>query len=99
MKPVLLGYYIRKKSKYSYRVHNPLSYPLTQDNVDEISETLDCNLSPENLHEDGEISQNEAERKYQYYSRVIDELREYCNFHNLNAPRIDEYDPWMDDEA
>ena len=39
-----------------------------------IAEQLDCDLSPENLHCDGEISQAQAQRKYRTLSKVAEQL-------------------------
>jgi len=54
------------------------TFPLTQSDVDDILNTLDSNLSPENLHCDGEISVAEANRKYRFYAQVARELEGYC---------------------
>jgi len=42
----------------------------------QIAQTLDCELSPENLHCDGEISQAAAMRKLRNLKRVCKELIE-----------------------
>ena len=39
-----------------------------------IAEQLDCDLSPENLHCDGEISQAQAMKKFRSLSKVADQL-------------------------
>lgn len=36
-----------------------------------VIESLECALSPENLHCDGEISRAEAQRKYQYLTAAL----------------------------
>ena len=69
----------------------PMTFPLTQSNVDDLASSLDANLSPENLHCDGEISQREAQQKYNYYGRVIQELERYCTAQGLTMPRVYEY--------
>ena len=61
-----------------------ITFPLTQSNVDDLLNTLDSNLSPENLHCDGEISHAEAQRKYRFYAQVARELEAYCAKNNLN---------------
>ena len=68
-----------------------VTFPLSQKSVDLIASTLDRNLSPENLHCDGEISTAEAERKYQFYGRVIKELEDYCLYNVLGMPVVEEY--------
>lgn len=51
-----------------------ITFPLSRKNVAYISYHLEGDLSPENLHCDGEITSAEANRKYRYYMRVIDQL-------------------------
>lgn len=40
----------------------------------EIADSIDCALSPENLHCDGEIPAAQARKKYQYLTRCAQEL-------------------------
>ena len=42
----------------------------------EVADKLSCDLSPENLHCDGEISPNEARRKYRYLMNCVNSLIE-----------------------
>jgi hypothetical protein len=66
----------------------PMQFPLTQAQVNDLASTLDSQLSPENLHCDGEISNAEAQRKYRFLATVCKELEAYCNANNLNAPTV-----------
>ena len=66
----------------------PTTFPLSQKTVDEIARSLDGDLSPENLHCDGEISVAEANRKYRFYERVYRDLEQYCSKNLLNTPAI-----------
>jgi len=68
-----------------------ITFPLDQKTVDDLARSLDGDLSPENLHCDGEISQAEAQRKYNYYGRVIKELEDYCLYNVLGMPKVYEY--------
>jgi hypothetical protein len=68
-----------------------ITFPLSQKNVDDLAGSLDSDLSPENLHCDGEISQAEAQRKYNYYGKVIKELEDYCLYNVLGMPVVEEY--------
>ena len=61
---------------------------LSQADVEEIARNLDCDLSPENLHCDGEITVQEADRKYRFYSKVYEELNAYCNLNRLSTPAV-----------
>lgn len=40
-----------------------------------IADSLDCDLSPENLHCDGEISAAQARQKYNFLTRAASELQ------------------------
>lgn len=65
-----------------------MTFPLTQQDVDDLARTLDGKLSPENLHCDGEISAAEANRKYRFYAQVYRELEQYCLNNWLNTPVV-----------
>jgi hypothetical protein len=66
----------------------PITFPLSQKVVDDIARRLDGDLSPENLHCDGEISAAEANRKYRFYTKVYQELEAYCLKNWLNTPVV-----------
>ena len=66
----------------------PYSFPLDQKTVDALGHALDSELSPENLHCDGEISAAEANAKYQFFAQVADELESYCRSNNLSMPTM-----------
>jgi hypothetical protein len=84
--------YIDQKNSWTRFFNAPaITFPLTQAEVNSIAGGLDSDLSPENLHCDGEISQAEAQRKYNYYGRVIRELEAYCLKNWLNTPTVYEY--------
>ena len=53
------------------------TFPLTQNMVDELCSSLDGDLSPENLHCDGEISVAQANKKYRFYNKVADDIADY----------------------
>jgi hypothetical protein len=65
-----------------------ITFPLTQADVTDILRTLDSNLSPENLHCDGEISHSQAMQKYRFYKAVAQELKQYCAKHNLTYTEL-----------
>ena len=67
--------------------------PLTLDTAagrKAIAEQIDCDLSPENLHCDGEITARQAQAKYKMYSRVVAELEAYCKTNTLTMPQVEE---------
>lgn len=51
----------------------PLSLMNAKDRQ-KIADRIDCELSPENLHCDGEISAAQARKKYNYLTRCAQEL-------------------------
>lgn len=65
-----------------------LPFPLSQDHINKIADEIDCQLSPENLHCDGEISAHAAQSKGMRLMKVVDALRLYCKDQNLKTPTI-----------
>jgi hypothetical protein len=51
-----------------------LSYPMTQLQADKVFAELDSAMATENVMEDGEISVEEGEEKYEHYSRIAGQL-------------------------
>ena len=68
--------------------NDPITFPLTQDAVDDLGKSIDSKLSPENLHCDGERPYKEALRIGNYLNDVLDELNEYCKQNGLNEPTV-----------
>lgn len=68
------------------------SYPLSQEDVNEIANEIDSQMSPENLHCDGEISSAAANKKGVRLMKVVNDLRRYCKEQNLSIPEI--YEAW-----
>lgn len=66
----------------------PMNFPLSQKDVDNLARDIDCQLSPENLHCDGEISVAEANRKYLKLEKIYRELEQYCLKNWLNTPVV-----------
>ena len=66
----------------------PVTFPLTAESAQAIGSKLDGELSPENLHCDGEISHAEAMRKYNFLTSVLDELNIYCDANGLTRPTV-----------
>lgn len=65
-----------------------VNFPLDADSAQAIGSKLDGELSPENLHCDGEISHAEAMRKYNFLTTVLDELNIYCDARNITRPTV-----------
>ena len=84
--------YIDQKNAWGNIFNRPgIKFPLSQSTVDGLARSLDGDLSPENLHCDGEISQRQAQAKYNFYGRVIRELDRYCVNNRLTVPTVHEY--------
>ena len=49
---------------------------------------LDAEMSPENLHCDGEISHSQAQAKYRFYKLVADELADYAHHNGLQMREL-----------
>jgi len=95
-KPVLhipegenLNNYIEQRNRWmSIFSKQELVRPLNQAGVDCIVDQLNGDLSPENLHCDGEISPAQARAKYNFYKQVAAELEAYANSANLDLKEI-----------
>ena len=84
-----LNNFIQDNNRWIAIFGNPqMTFPLTQQDADELARTLDSKLSPENLHCDGEISNAEAQRKYRFLATVARELEAYCKSNGLTAPTV-----------
>ena len=88
-----LQHYIDNRNQWNSFFPNSktITLPLDQRTVNDLARSLDGDLSPENLHCDGEISQREAQKKYNYYGRVIADLENYCAFYALKMPVVEEF--------
>lgn len=49
---------------------------LTRMDLRELKESVECELSPENLHCDGEISRAQAAKKKKFFDLVLSEINE-----------------------
>lgn len=73
-----LKQYIDRKNQWAAIFKSPqITFPLTQKSVDELIANLNGDLSPENLHCDGEITAAEAQKKYRFLKSVADDLADY----------------------
>lgn len=88
-----LKHYIDNRNSWNsfFPGSTAITFPLTQAEVNSIAGSLDSDLSPENLHCDGEISRTQAQNKYNYYGKVIKELDRYCAGQGLTMPTVYEY--------
>ncbi|SVA53755.1 uncharacterized protein METZ01_LOCUS106609 [marine metagenome] len=88
----------RNLSLYISRIHKYPNGPrinstkLSQKDIDVIGEELNCDSSPENVHEDGEISPTQAWDKWDFYYKVGHELKILCQYKGFEMPELWELD-------
>lgn len=63
-------------------------FPLTQENVDHLVDRLGSDLSPENLHCDGEISVSAARARGRKLMGVFKDINTYSDKNGLNVPEL-----------
>ena len=85
-----LGDYIERANRWTaiFKPNDTMQFPLTQQSVNELVDRLNGDLSPENLHCDGEISASEAQKKYRFYQAVARELEAYCKNNQLTMKEV-----------
>lgn len=84
-----LQQYIDRKNlfgRFTGKTYNPNS--LSQQDINELAQSLDCDLSPENLHCDGEISRTEAMKKFRFYTQVARDIEVLCRKQGMTQPTI-----------
>lgn len=72
--PHLTEYLERLNARRKYFQRSLITIPMTDLDIEDVKMELECDLSPENLHCDGEISQALANRKYDRLMRVKGDL-------------------------
>jgi len=65
-----------------------VEFPLNKESAQTIGNKLDSELSPENLHCDGEISPQQARAKYDFFKLVAEELEAYCKNNGLQMEEV-----------
>jgi len=81
--------YVDRMNKWSAMFSHPeVTFPLDAQSAQAIGAKIDGELSPENLHCDGEISPREAQKKYDFLTSVLDELNIYCDANSIARPTV-----------
>jgi hypothetical protein len=82
--------YVNRMNEWAAIVGHPnqVNFPLDAQSAQLIGDKIDGELSPENLHCDGEISNAEAMRKYNFLTGVLDELNIYCDANSITRPTV-----------
>ena len=82
-----LNNFIQDNNRWIAIFGNPqMTFPLTQQDADELARTLDSKLSPENLHCDGEAPMAYVRKKTKFLAQVQRELEAYCLNNWLDTP-------------
>jgi len=64
----------------------PMDFPLNEDQIRSIADSLDAQMSPENLTCDGELSGAQVRERARYYKRVAMDLQEYAQSMDYPIP-------------
>ena len=81
--------YIDRQNRWNLLLSGrQIKFPLDQEDVNYLGNMLSGELSPENLHCDGEISRSQAQAKYRKLMNVVKDLKAYAEKNGLNEPRI-----------
>jgi len=62
-------------------------HSLKQADVNDLAESIDCDMSPENLCCDGELSRAATMKKARMLKQAFKELKEYVAKRNLTMPK------------
>ncbi len=63
-----------------------MTFPLSQSDANDLMNSIASELSPENLHCDGEASITHVRKKAKFLDTVQRELEDYCLNNWLNTP-------------
>ena len=79
--------YVEQKNRWNaiFSIES-IRFPLSQANADELMNMVASELSPENLHCDGEASISHVRAKHKQLTTVQRELEQYCLSNWLDTP-------------
>jgi len=79
--------YVETQSRWDQIFGRPaMDFPLNEKQIRWLADSLDAQMSPENLTCDGELTRSEVQERAQYYTRVAHELQEYAQSMNYPIP-------------
>ena len=86
-----LKHYIDNRNSWNsfFPGSTAITFPLTQAEVNSIAGSLDSDLSPENLHCDGEASLTHVRAKAKQLNLVSKQLEQYCLDNWLDTPVLE----------
>jgi hypothetical protein len=79
--------YVEQKNRWNaiFSIES-INFPLSQANANELMNMVASELSPENLHCDGEASISHVRAKHKQLTTVQRELEQYCLSNWLDTP-------------
>lgn len=79
--------YVETQSRWDQIFGGPaIDFPLDQATIDRLADSLDAQMSPENLTCDGELSGAQVRERARYYKRVAMDLQKYAQSMNYSIP-------------
>ena len=79
--------YVEQKNKWNAIFgQGAMNFPLNQSNANDLMNAIASELSPENLHCDGEAPMAYVRKKSKFLDRVQRELEQYCLDNWLDTP-------------
>jgi len=79
--------YVESKNQWNAIFGTPaMTFPLAQTDANDLMNSIGSELSPENLHCDGEASITHVRKKAKFLDRVQSELEQYCLDNWLTTP-------------
>ena len=82
--------YVESKNQWNAIFGTPaMTFPLSQANANDLMNSIGSELSPENLHCDGEASITHVRAKLKQLNAVQAELEQYCLDNWLDTPVLE----------
>ena len=81
--------YVEQKNKWNAIFgQSAMTFPLKQTDANDLMNSIASELSPENLHCDGEASITHVRAKVKQLNSVTKQLEQYCLDNWLNTPEL-----------
>ena len=82
--------YVEQKNKWNAIFgHGAMNFPLAQTDANDLMQAIASELSPENLHCDGEASLTHVRAKAKQLNLVSKQLEQYCLDNWLDTPVLE----------
>ena len=81
--------YVESKNNWNKIFGTPaMTFPLSQADANDLMNSIGSELSPENLHCDGEASITHVRAKHKHLTTVQKQLESYCLANWLDTPQL-----------